>query len=172
MIKSMVEQLWWNGTLDAPRKTRFSEQYTEDITTLVSNTTSEIINRYGKDARLTSSLNNSLAFFLFDLLSIMDRGFVFGLIRTYYKQMSAKIASLPDAVPLIHYKVRTFTSVFVNFVLFLHVVLILGCIFADNMFARTLHIVESAVWYALYKSDESIESVSVDAFISFDTFSS
>lgn len=61
--------------------------------------------RYGKDSRLTQSLNNSLAFFLFELLSIMDRGYVFNLIRTYYKQMCAKIASLPDAVPLVHYKV-------------------------------------------------------------------
>lgn len=91
--------------MEAPRKSRFSDQYTDDITTLVSNITSEIISRYGKDSKLTQSLNNSLAFFLFDLLSIVDRGFVFGLIRTYYKQMSAKIASLPDAVPLIHYKV-------------------------------------------------------------------
>lgn len=105
MIKSMVEQLWWNNTLEAPRKTRFSDQYMDDITTLVTNITSEIISRYTKDGRLTSSLNNSLAFFLFDLLSIMDRGFIFGLIRTYYKQMSTKIASLPDAIPLIHYKV-------------------------------------------------------------------
>lgn len=32
-----------------------------------------------------------------DLLSVMDRGFVLGLVRTYYKLMSAKAASLPDA---------------------------------------------------------------------------
>jgi dedicator of cytokinesis protein 6/7/8 len=62
--------------------------------------------RYGKNCRLTQSLNNSLAFFLFDLLSIMDRGYVFTLIRSYHKQMSAKIASLPDAVPLVHHKVN------------------------------------------------------------------
>ncbi|GBP46865.1 Dedicator of cytokinesis protein 6 [Eumeta japonica] len=104
MVKSMVEYLHWSGAIESPRKSRFPEQYTDDITTLVNNVTSEIIFRYGKNSRLTQSLNNSLAFFLFDLLSIMDRGFVFGLIRTYYKQMSAKIASLPDAVPLVHYK--------------------------------------------------------------------
>ena len=38
-------------------------------------------------------LNSSLAFFLNDLLSLMDRGFVFNLIRTYYKQVP--IVSLP-----------------------------------------------------------------------------
>lgn len=31
-------------------------------------------------------LNTSLAFFLNDLLSVMDRGFVFSLIRAYWKQ--------------------------------------------------------------------------------------
>ncbi|XP_028173843.1 dedicator of cytokinesis protein 8-like, partial [Ostrinia furnacalis] len=104
MIKSMVEYLYWSGAHEAPRKARFPEQFTDDLTTLVNNVTSEIISGYGKNSRLTQSLNNSLAFFLFDLLSIMDRGYVFLLIRSYYKQMSAKIASLPDAVPLVHYK--------------------------------------------------------------------
>lgn len=33
-------------------------------------------------------LNSSLAFFLNDLLSLMDRGFVFNLIRSYYKQVT------------------------------------------------------------------------------------
>ncbi|XP_049870539.1 dedicator of cytokinesis protein 7 isoform X2 [Pectinophora gossypiella] len=104
MTKSMVEYLYWSGAHEAPRKSRFPEQFTDDITTLVNNVTSEIISRYGKESRLTASLNNSLAFFLFELLSIMDRGYVFNLIRSYYKQMCAKIASLPSAVQLVHYK--------------------------------------------------------------------
>lgn len=32
-------------------------------------------------------LNTSLAFFLNDLLSVMDRGFVFNLVKTYWKQV-------------------------------------------------------------------------------------
>ncbi|KAM3959107.1 LOW QUALITY PROTEIN: dedicator of cytokinesis [Aphomia sociella] len=104
MVKSMVEYLYWSGAHEAPRKARFPDQFTDDITTLVNNVTSEIISKYGKNSRLTQSLNNSLAFFLFDLISIMDRGYVFNLIRSYYKQMCAKIASLPDAVPLVQYK--------------------------------------------------------------------
>ncbi|RVE50344.1 hypothetical protein evm_005010 [Chilo suppressalis] len=108
MVKSMVEYLYWSGAHEAPRKARFPDQFTDDLTTLVNNVTSEIISGYGKNCRLTQSLNNSLAFFLFDLLSIMDRGYVFLLIRSYHKQMSAKIASLPDAVPLVHYKVNVF----------------------------------------------------------------
>lgn len=104
MVRSMGEYLFWSGAHEAPRKARFPDQFTDDLTTLVNNVTTEIISRYGKDSRLTQSLNNSLAFFLFDLLNIMDRGYVFNLIRAYYKQMCAKIASLPDAVPLVHYK--------------------------------------------------------------------
>ena len=38
-------------------------------------------------------------------MSIMDRGYVFGLIKNYCKQMSSKIASLPDPTPLINLKV-------------------------------------------------------------------
>ena len=40
-----------------------------------------------QDVELVERLNSSLAFFLNDLLSLMDRGFVFNLIRSYYKQV-------------------------------------------------------------------------------------
>lgn len=40
-----------------------------------------------QDVEVVERLNSSLAFFLNDLLSLMDRGFVFNLIRSYYKQV-------------------------------------------------------------------------------------
>lgn len=40
-----------------------------------------------QDVELVERLNSSLAFFLNGLLSLMDRGFVFNLIRSYYKQV-------------------------------------------------------------------------------------
>lgn len=40
-----------------------------------------------QDLELVERLNTSLAFFLNDLLSVMDRGFVFCLIKTYWKQV-------------------------------------------------------------------------------------
>ena len=46
------------------------------------------------------NLNSSLAFFLHDLLSVMDRGFVFSLIRTYSKEITAKATSAVDSVVL------------------------------------------------------------------------
>lgn len=41
---------------------------------------------------LVERLNSSLAFFLNDLLSLVDRGFVFNLVRSYYKQVTPLIA--------------------------------------------------------------------------------
>lgn len=46
------------------------------------------------------NLNSSLAFFLHDLLSVMDRGFVFSLIRTYSKDITSKATSTVDSASL------------------------------------------------------------------------
>lgn len=97
MVKSMTETLWRVEGLDSPRQLRFSEQFCDDVTTLVQTITAEIISKHNKDPKASQSLNASIAFFLFDLFGIMDRGFVLSLVRTYYKQMTAKTASLPDA---------------------------------------------------------------------------
>ena len=40
----------------------------------------------------------SLAFFLHDLLSVMDRGFVFSLIRSYAKDVTSKVSAIPESV--------------------------------------------------------------------------
>ncbi|XP_075219096.1 dedicator of cytokinesis [Lycorma delicatula] len=104
MVKSMLEHLERTQSLDIPRKLRFSEHFTDDVSTLVTTFTSDIIANYNKDPKLSNCMNSSLAFFLYDLLSIMDRGFVFILIKVYCKQMSAKISSLPDGAILYNYK--------------------------------------------------------------------
>jgi hypothetical protein len=54
MVKSMVEHLNATQSLDAARKLRFSEQFTDDVTTLVTVITSDIISRYNKDAKVIS----------------------------------------------------------------------------------------------------------------------
>lgn len=104
MTKSIIEHLALIQSLDEPRKNRFPEQFIDDITTLIHTVTSEVIAHFLSDARLANQLNTSLGFFLFDLLSVMDRGYVLNLIRAYCKQMSAKISSLPDAVALVELK--------------------------------------------------------------------
>ncbi|XP_046985251.1 dedicator of cytokinesis protein 7 [Schistocerca americana] len=104
IARSMAEYLATSRSLNTPRKIRFSEQFTDDISTLVSTITSDIISHSNRDGKVSQNLNASLAFFLFDLLSIMDRGFVFTLIKNYCKQMSSKISSLSDAACLINLK--------------------------------------------------------------------
>ncbi|KAK8766565.1 hypothetical protein V5799_006661 [Amblyomma americanum] len=103
VVKSMTQHLAATGRLQAPRRTRFSSRFVDDITTLVTSLTSDVISRCHRevrDFRYVQNLNNSLAFFLHDLLSIMDRGYVFKLVKAFCKQVSAKIQSLPDASSL------------------------------------------------------------------------
>lgn len=54
----MVEYLVSINGLDSPRKHRFSEQYLDDISTLVTTFTSDIISGYNRDAKV--SYNNFL----------------------------------------------------------------------------------------------------------------
>ena len=50
---------------------------------------------------MVERLNASLAFFLHDLLSVMDRGFVFSLIRSYMKDVNSRMtAGANDSLPL------------------------------------------------------------------------
>uniref|UniRef100_A0A665UKF5 Dedicator of cytokinesis 7 n=1 Tax=Echeneis naucrates TaxID=173247 RepID=A0A665UKF5_ECHNA len=83
MVKSIIHHLYFTDRLESPRKNRFPERFMDDITALVSTI-------------LVERLNTSLAFFLNDLLSVMDRGFVFTLIRAYWKQVSTKLYTLQN----------------------------------------------------------------------------
>lgn len=102
IVKSMIEHLDYSSALTAPRKQRFPHQFTDDISTLVHLVTTKVVGYHSEEPKLAQSLNASLGFFIFDLFSIMDRGFVFGLIKTYYKVLISKNASIPD---LMNYKI-------------------------------------------------------------------
>lgn len=102
IVKSMVEHLDGTGQLNAPRKSRFPHAFTDDLLSIVHLVATKVVALHGAgESRDAQSLNNSVAFLLFDLLSVCDRGFVFGLINAYYKVMIAKVLTLPD---LTHYK--------------------------------------------------------------------
>ncbi|XP_041695999.2 dedicator of cytokinesis protein 7 isoform X13 [Coregonus clupeaformis] len=96
MVKSIIHHLYFTDRLESPRKNRFPERFMDDITALVSTIAGDIVSRFQKDLELVERLNTSLAFFLNDLLSVMDRGFVFSLIKTYWKQVSAKLYMLQN----------------------------------------------------------------------------
>ncbi|XP_036834538.1 dedicator of cytokinesis protein 7 isoform X10 [Oncorhynchus mykiss] len=96
MVKSIIHHLYFTDRLESPRKNRFPERFMDDITALVSTIAGDIVSRFQKDLELVERLNTSLAFFLNDLLSVMDRGFVFSLIKTYWKQVSTKLYMLQN----------------------------------------------------------------------------
>lgn len=106
IVKSMVEHLSHARSLDSPRKIRFSDQFLDDISSLVNTITAEIISHSTGDIRRAHKLNAALAFFIFDLLSICDRGYVFQLLRHYNKQLQAKIMSMQDAAVLVELKLE------------------------------------------------------------------
>ncbi|XP_041446320.1 dedicator of cytokinesis protein 7 isoform X1 [Xenopus laevis] len=96
MVKSMVQHLYFADKLDCPRKHRFPERFMDDIAALISTMANDVVTRFQKDTEMVERLNVSLAFFLNDLLSVMDRGFVFSLIKAYFKQVSSKLYLQPN----------------------------------------------------------------------------
>ncbi|KAL5022031.1 hypothetical protein ScPMuIL_001186 [Solemya velum] len=100
MIKSMAEHLEKVDRLDVPRQERFPDHFMDDVNSLVGTLIRDIVDRYFKDYALIQSLNTSLSFFIHDLLSFMDRGFVFQLIKNYWRCVSEKISLLTDGTTL------------------------------------------------------------------------
>ncbi|XP_036917609.1 dedicator of cytokinesis protein 8 isoform X1 [Sturnira hondurensis] len=97
LVKSMAQYVHNTDKQDNFRRTRFSDRFKDDITTIVNVVTSEIaalVVKPQKENDQAEKMNISLAFFLYDLLSLMDRGFVFNLIKHYCNQLSAKLNSL------------------------------------------------------------------------------
>uniref|UniRef100_A0A670ZX85 Dedicator of cytokinesis 8 n=1 Tax=Pseudonaja textilis TaxID=8673 RepID=A0A670ZX85_PSETE len=88
-VKSMAQYVDNVRKQDVPRKGRFSNRFKDDIRTIVSVVTSEV------ESEQAEKINISLAFFLYDLLSLMDRGFVFNLIKNYCNQLSNKMSNIP-----------------------------------------------------------------------------
>ncbi|NXO05322.1 DOCK8 protein, partial [Rhinopomastus cyanomelas] len=105
LIKSMAQYVHNIGRQDNPRRSRFSDRFKDDVTTIVNVVTSEIAAllvkpQPQKESEQAEKMNISLAFFLYDLLSLMDRGFVFNLIKHYCNQLSNKLNSLPTLISM------------------------------------------------------------------------
>ncbi|NXU09160.1 DOCK8 protein, partial [Pardalotus punctatus] len=102
LIKSMAQYVHNIEKQDNPRRSRFSDRFKDDITTIVSVITSEIaaLVKPPKESEQAEKINISLAFFLYDLLSLMDRGFVFNLIKHYCNQLSNKLNSLSTLISM------------------------------------------------------------------------
>ncbi|KAJ8285221.1 hypothetical protein GJAV_G00023710 [Gymnothorax javanicus] len=103
LVKSMAQYVSDLEKHGVPRKGRFPDRFKDDITTIVSVVTAEIgtiLVKQQKEMDQAEKVNISLAFFLYDLLSLMDRGFVFQLVKNYCNQMSAKSVSMPTLITM------------------------------------------------------------------------
>uniref|UniRef100_UPI00398F3272 dedicator of cytokinesis protein 8 isoform X2 n=1 Tax=Pristiophorus japonicus TaxID=55135 RepID=UPI00398F3272 len=103
LVKSMAQYHCQMDKQDASRKLRFSDRFKDDVATIVNVVTAEIATilvKQQKEAEQAEKINISLAFFLYDLLSLMDRGFVFNLIRNYCCQLSVKLQSMPTLITM------------------------------------------------------------------------
>ncbi|XP_063106362.1 dedicator of cytokinesis protein 8 isoform X2 [Cavia porcellus] len=103
LVKSMAQYVHNLDKSDNFRRTRFSDRFKDDITTIVNVVTSEIaalLVKPQKENEQAEKINISLAFFLYDLLSLMDRGFVFNLIKHYCNQLSAKLSNIPTLISM------------------------------------------------------------------------
>lgn len=90
----MGHYLHTTNRYEMDRRHRFSYQFSDDITTLLRLIIREVLDRQhhtqrnGIDGKIhCTHLNTSLAFFINDCLSLMDRGFVFSLIKIYCKEV-------------------------------------------------------------------------------------
>ncbi|CAN9513088.1 unnamed protein product [Ophioblennius macclurei] len=103
LVKSMAQHVSQMDKQNVPRRSRFSDRFKDDITTIVSVVTAEIgtiLVKQQKELEQAEKVNISLAFFLYDLLSLMDRGFVFQLVKNYCNQMSAKGVPMPTLISM------------------------------------------------------------------------
>jgi hypothetical protein len=53
-VKAMIEHLATAGTLNAPRKHRFSEQFNDDILNMVASLTDDVTKHYRKVTQISS----------------------------------------------------------------------------------------------------------------------
>jgi hypothetical protein len=101
VIKSASENMKLTGASDLPRKERFSLQFQDDIVTLVTAISNELvirINRDSKDMEMIQKLNASVSFFIRDLFSLLDVSFVFSLIRKFIRHMSNNCIRSSDSI--------------------------------------------------------------------------
>ncbi|KAI4895857.1 hypothetical protein NFI96_021425 [Prochilodus magdalenae] len=103
LVKSMAQHVNQMEKQTVPRKNRFSDRFKDDITTIVNVVTAEIgtiLVKQQKELDQAEKVNISLAFFVYDLMSLMDRGFVFNLVKNYCNQMSAKSVSMSTLISM------------------------------------------------------------------------
>lgn len=88
VVKSMGHYLLTSGRIKMHRNERFPKEYEVRIETLFQVLMPYLISRYKELPSETHLLNKSLSVFVKKCLNLMDRGFVFKLIRQYMDKWS------------------------------------------------------------------------------------
>ncbi|XP_062142362.1 LOW QUALITY PROTEIN: dedicator of cytokinesis protein 9 [Drosophila sulfurigaster albostrigata] len=88
IVKSMAQHLLATGRIRMLRNERFPKEYADRVEQLIKVLVPYIVTRYEDLGEETQQLNRSLARFVRQCLSYMDRGFVFKLIRFYMEQFT------------------------------------------------------------------------------------
>ena len=83
----MAQYLCQTGNLNTFCKNLFPTNYLINLQYLIEIIAKEIAEKHIKRFEHAYKLNRSLAYFFMDALSLMDRGFVFFLIRSYIKKV-------------------------------------------------------------------------------------
>uniref|UniRef100_A0A8B9K1N1 Dedicator of cytokinesis 8 n=1 Tax=Astyanax mexicanus TaxID=7994 RepID=A0A8B9K1N1_ASTMX len=103
LVKSMAQHVSQMEKQAVPRKSRFSDRFKDDITTIVNVVTINsacVFLFVWQELDQAEKVNISLAFFVYDLMSLMDRGFVFNLVKNYCNQMSAKSVTMSTLISM------------------------------------------------------------------------
>uniref|UniRef100_A0A672S0S3 Dedicator of cytokinesis 8 n=1 Tax=Sinocyclocheilus grahami TaxID=75366 RepID=A0A672S0S3_SINGR len=99
LVKSMSQHVSQLDKKAVSRRNRFSDRFKDDITTIVNVVTMRVFICL-QELEQAEKVNISLAFFLYDLMSLMDRGFVFQLVKNYCNQMAAKSVSMSTLISM------------------------------------------------------------------------
>ncbi|XP_071525241.1 dedicator of cytokinesis protein 9 [Panulirus ornatus] len=88
IARSMALHLLTTARIKMVRNERFSEEYQTEVRSVVELVSIHIIQRYKESPVEARAANIALAHFLKRCLSMMDRGYVFGLIKLYLEHFS------------------------------------------------------------------------------------
>ncbi|XP_050738114.1 dedicator of cytokinesis protein 9-like isoform X2 [Eriocheir sinensis] len=88
IARSMALHLLTTARIKMVRNERFNEEYQSEVRSVVELVSTHIVQRYKENPVEARAANTALAHFLKRCLSMMDRGYVFGLIKLYLEHFS------------------------------------------------------------------------------------
>ncbi|XP_076061952.1 dedicator of cytokinesis protein Ziz isoform X2 [Oratosquilla oratoria] len=88
ITRSMAIHLLTTARVKMVRNERFSEEFQAEVRAVVEQVTLHIVRRYKEQPVEARAANTALAHFLKRCLSMMDRGYVFGLIKLYLEHFN------------------------------------------------------------------------------------